>query len=199
MIKSNILDIINEEITNFDYLSMNKNQKENDYFELLSNPDFQKQIICDSFLNKNKFKISISDSSITGDWDCEENGVTYMNLVYSIKIQYKYDQNYEPITFGLDFYGNNIGISKTGNNIQGDYNTEPIQNKWINGINWSSINVSLNTDYNDEVKFTAFESAPSNIQTIFIREFIADFINEYTGYEIKSPEMNISSKSIQYC
>lgn len=199
MIKSNILDIINEEITNFDYLSMNKNQKENDDFELLSNPDFQKQIICDIFLNKNKFKISISDSSITGDWDSEENGVTYMNLEYFTKIQYKYDQNHEPITFGLDFYGTNIGISKTGNNIQGDYNTEPIQNKWINGINWSSVNVSLNTDYNDEIKFTAFESAPSKIQTIFIREFIADFINEYTGYEIKSPEMSINSKSIQYC
>ena len=198
MCNLHILNIINEEITNFDYLNMNKNQKENNDFELLSNSDFQKQIICDIFLNKNKFKINILDSSITGDWDAEENGITYMNLEYFTKIIYKYDQNQEPITFGLDFYGNNIGITKTDNN-QGEYITEPIQNKWINGINWSDINVSLVTDYDDEVKFTTFETAPSKIQTIFIREFIADFISEYTGYNINSPEMNISSNLIQYC
>src|ERR1035437_5253077 len=58
MVEKDIIKIINEEASNFDFLGNDDNMKEQEIIDLLQNEEFQKQFICDSLLErKNKIKI----------------------------------------------------------------------------------------------------------------------------------------------
>lgn len=197
----NLMTIINEEISDFDYLGNDEYRKEKEVIDLLQNEDLQKQFICDSLLNNNnKIKIiKIADSSITGNWDeLNIQDANKLSVEYSIDIQYLYDSTKEPLNFNLSFQGNDIDINVNGYHDTVNYNNAPDSNSWYDRFDWNDIDVSLFTLDGEEIKFKAFEVAPPKIQTLFIREYTQNFIENET-LEIRTPEMKDSIQNTPYC
>ena len=181
-----LIEIISEEVESFDFLRNEENQKEQEIIDLIKNEDLQKQFICDSLINKNKIKIILNDSSVGGNWnnDSLEDADT-LTIDYNIDIEYKYDSNVESINFNLNFYGANVRIAIGGSSETGDNLTPPSNEAWFYGITWNDIEVSLFTLDGDKVKFLAFERAPKNIQSIFTREMLKDYIENQTSIDIR--------------
>lgn len=200
MNKKNFIRIINEELKNFDFLGNDELQKEQDNIDLILNEDLQKQFICDSLLNrKSKIKISyIGDARMTGNWNASnKDDADKLTLEYNITIEYQYDATKEPLKFDLNFVGNDIRMSVSGNNDRGDYLTPPSNEYWINSIDWSSIDVMLFSKDGDEIKFIAYEKAPLKIQNLFVREFLENFISTHTDMDVNEKPDNTSIT--QYC
>lgn len=214
MKKTDFIRIINEEISDFDFLGNDARQKEQETIDLLRNEDFQKQFICDSLLSIHdnrkternaKIKISVTDANIGGNWEDDFEDASFITLEYFLNIQYKYDQNKEPVSFTLDFTSDRISISKGGYYDRGrlggtpDTDIEPSGEAYYDYLDWTDIEVSLFTSDGDEIEFTAFKRAPRNIQVLFIKEYTEDFIADKTmGIEDNSKEFKNLSKT-PYC
>ena len=198
---NDLISIINEEISDFDFLGNNEYQKEKNIIDLLQNEDLQKQFICDSLLNRNdKIKIMrIVDSSITGNLDeLNMQDANKLSIEYSIDMSYRYDSTKEPLEFNLNFNGNNINISVNGYNDNGNYNNAPDSNSWFDHFDWNDIDVSLFTLDGEEVQFIAFEKAPPKIQILFIRDYTQNFVESET-LKIRTPEMKDNIQNTSYC
>lgn len=201
MLNPDFIKIINEEIKKFDFLGNDEYLKEQESNELLLDADLQKQLICDTLLNKNNVKIiEIQDSNIGGDL---ENGNS-ISLDYEILMSYQYDSMKDPLRFKLSFNGDSIAVSIDDDTDTGSWNgtmadsTSPSGSAWFDGFNWSDIDVNLWTPDGQEIRFTAFEKAPPRIQTLFVRHFTQDFIENKT-LKLRTPEMKDKVQDIQYC
>lgn len=207
MFSKDLIKVINEEVGKFDFLGNEGYLKEQEIIESLQNEEFQKQFICDSLLDrKNKIKTSVFDSRIGGDWE-EDNfeDANKLTLDYFLKVEYKYDQTKEPIMFDLSFYSDNVQISKSGVYDRGhvggtpETDREPSGEASFNGFNWNDINVDLNTTEGDEIDFLAFKHAPPRIRVLFIRQFVEEYVGNYTGMDISTPEMKDKVQNVPYC
>ena len=198
MIKKDFIKIINEEISNFDFLGNEQYLKEEENFELLKNADFQKQFICDSLINNNKIKQHITDARIGGDW-AEGNDASKLTIEYFVDIEYLYDPSKEPAKFTITFDSENVGIGIYASHDPGSYGNfiEPSDVAEYTNIEWRDIDVSMSTSNGDEIDFIAFKKAPPKIQTLFIREFTETFIHNETADTESLKTDNI--KSIPYC
>lgn len=199
MINKKFIKIINEEVSKFDFLGNEEYLKEQEVVNVLLNEEFQKQFICDSLLNKNKIKTNVLESRINGNWENDNDDASKLILEYFLKIEYKYDQEKEPINFDLNFYGDNISISKVDDYDKGSYDVAPSGKAWFNNFNWNDIDVDLNTTEGDEIKFLAFERAPQKIKMLFVREYVESYVINYTGLDIETPETNVDIKNTPYC
>lgn len=199
---SELVKIINEEISNFDFLGNDELLKEQETTDLLINEDLQKQFICDSLLNRNdKVKIvKIVESYITGNWDeSTTEEANRLSLSYSLDMKYIYDAVKEPLDFNLTFTTDKIDISVDGWQDSGDgYTTPPEGDSWYDGFDWNDIDVNIYTMDGDTINFIAFEKAPPKIQTLFIREFTQNFIENET-LEFRTPEMRDNIRNTPYC
>lgn len=197
MENKDIIRIINEEISDFDFLGNGEQLKEEENYNLLKNEDFQKQFICDALINKKNIKVKVTDANVGGDW--QEDDASKLTLEYFIDIEYHYDPNKEPARFGIDFYSQGISIEVGSNYDQGNYATytAPSGSDYYSGINWHDIEVTLRTMDGDDIDFIALKRAPQTIQTIFIREFVESFISSETMSTDKLGKENI--KSVPYC
>ena len=197
-----IINIIKEELSSFDFLGNDEFLKEQETTDLLINEELQKQFICDSLLNKNnKVKIlKITEASITGNWDeSTTEEANRLSLDYSLDMQYTYDSSKEPIIFNLTFSADKIDISVDGFSNSGDgYTTPPEGDSWYDGFDWDDINVDIYTMEGDEIRFIALEKAPPKIQILFIREYTQNFIENET-LEFRSPEMKDNIHNTPYC
>jgi hypothetical protein len=208
MQKKDFIKIINEEISNFDFLGNEKRLEEQEITDLLKNEDFQKQFICDSLLSINddkkternsKIKINIIESRVGGNWEDDFEDATHITLDYYLEIEYKYDRDKEPIKFTLIFDSKNIPITKGGYYDKGTYDIAPSGKAYYTELDWDSIDVALFTIEGDEIEFTAFNRAPHNIQTLFIREYTEDYIvNNTMDIEYNSKRFLNLTKS-PYC
>lgn len=202
MSKKIFIKIINEEISNFDFLGNDKQIKEQENVDLLRNEDLQKQFICDSLLNKrDKIKIlNISDARIGGNWDSNNSeDANILTIEYNLKMEYVYSPDKEPIIFDLYFDSDNVRIGvnswhNPGNNID----IAPEGDSWFDDFEWNDINVTVFTLDGDEIQFVAFEKAPPKIQMLFIREYTQGFINSQT-LEIRTKEMRDKVQNVPYC
>lgn len=167
-VDDNITKLINEEMNDYDFLGNDKYEMSLENLQLLENEDFQKQFIIDFLIGKSE-KYEILDSieiKILGDWErIGDDFDDRLGIECDVNIKYFYDEKKEPITFSILFESNNISIS------DGD-------------INWNDIDVTLFAPDGDEIKFSALESAPNNIQELFIREFIGDVFKQENSFEL---------------
>lgn len=206
MNKNDFIKIIKEEVSNFDFLGNDEFLKEQEVTDLLTNPDLQKQFICDSLLNYNeKIKVvKVVDSYITGNWD-EPNmeDANSLTLEYSLDLEYLYDSLKEPLKFNLTFHADRIDITVDGWYDSGNWSgtmpdsTEPSGEAWYTGFDWGDIDVKLHIMEGDEVRFTTFESAPPKIQILFIREYTRNFIENET-LQLKTGE-KYKIQDVPYC
>ena len=206
MDKNVFLKIIKEEVSNFDFLGNDEFLKEQEVTDLLTNPDLQKQFICDSLLNYNeKIKVAnIDDSYITGNWDeANMEDANSLTLEYSLDLEYTYDSLKDPLKFNITFHADRIDISVDGWNDPGHWagtmpdSVEPSGEAWYSGFDWGDIEVTLNTMEGDEVDFTVFDSAPPKIQTLFIREYTQNFVENET-LQLKTGEKD-KIQDVPYC
>lgn len=197
-----IINIIKEELSSFDFLGNDEFLKEQETSDLLMDEELQKQFICDSLLNRNdKIKIvKIAESTITGNWDESTTEETNrLSLDYSLDMKYTYDSSKEPIIFNLTFSADKIDISINSFTDSGDgYTTPPEGDSWYDGFDWDDINVNIYVMDGDEIKFTAFDKAPEKIQILFTREYTQNFI-EHETLEFRTPEMRDNIKDTPYC
>ena len=206
MRKQDFIKVINEELSNFDFLGNDEFLKEQGNTDLLLDEDLQKQFICDSLLNKkSKIKIvEITDSRISGNWEDDPENANNLTIEYFLKLEYKYDLEQEPIRFDLNFYSDEVRIGKSGWYDKGSWGgtmadaIEPSGDAWFDGFEWLDIDVTLNTPDGDEIKFVAFEKAPPRIKTLFIREYTQEFITNQT-MEIRTGEMKDKIQNVPYC
>jgi len=206
MENKNVIKIINEVISEFDFLGNDEHSKEQETIDLLKNEDLQKQFICDALLNKNVKNIGVSDARLGGNWDAENfDDASKLTIEYFLKIQYTYDPNKDPIIFDLDFDSDSISIGVTGWQDSGrfggtpDTDIEPSGEAWFDQLNWNDIDVTLFTTDGDEIPFVAFQKAPPRIQTLFIRNFTEGFIGKETGMDIRTKEMKDKVQNVPYC
>jgi len=158
--KKDFIRIINEEISNFDFLSNEQHLREQEMFQMLENEAFQKQFIIDAITNF-KEKIILEDNAgyITDDPNFDD--AVYRDdefIEYPARIIYEYNKEKEPIVFEVQFHGNKIDINE--------------------------INVDMYSKDGDDIDFVAFKKAPKKIQELFVETFVKPII-ENRG-EIKS-------------
>ncbi len=168
--KVDFIRIINEEISEFDFLGNEQQQEEDKELALLNNVDFQKQFICDFLLDKkNKYKITNVVESNLNDW--RQDG--YLNINYIVEILYQYDTTKKSAKFGLWFKGEHVGYGLDGRHSPGDRWTAPLNEDWFNEIDWDNVDVQMFMidERDDEIKFIAFENAPERIRNLFISHF----------------------------
>jgi hypothetical protein len=206
MRSKNVIKIINEVISEFDFLGNDEHTKEQEIINLLKNEDLQKQFICDSLLNKNVKIVEVSDAHVGGNWDeMNFDDASRLTITYFLKIQYTYDPNKEPITFDLNFDSDNVSISVDGWYDRGrlggtpDTDIEPSGESWFDGLDWNDIDVTLFTTDGDEIPFVAFQKAPPRIQTLFVRNYTENFIGSQTGMDIRTREMKDKVQNVPYC
>jgi len=208
MENKDFIKIINEEISNFDFLGNDQYLKEQESVDLLRNEDFQKQFICDSLLSindnrkterNNKIKIRVVDSRVGGNWEEDYEDATYITLEYYLEVSYLYDRNSEPMNFTLNFDSEKIDVVKSGYYNAGNYETAPEGEAYFSHFNWNNITVTIFTMDGDEIEFTAFKRAPRNIQVLFIKEYTESYIvNNTLDIRQTDKEFTNLSKS-SYC
>jgi hypothetical protein len=203
MKKNDIITIINEELSDFDFLGNDEYNKEKKDFDLLSNEDFQKQFICDSLLKrKDKLKIGVTDSGIGGNWDTNNpEDISFLTLEYFTEIEYKYDPVKEAIKFTLNFDSDRISVSAGGYYDPGNWGRyiPPEGDTWYDSIDWTDINVTLFTINGEKIEFNAFKRAPADIQNLFIREYVEDYITRTTHNNKSRENINKSAIINSYC
>lgn len=183
MRKKDFYRIINEEISNFDFLGNDQRLKEQESVELIANEQFQKQFIIDSITNmRDKINIINSDAYVT-DNDPEVQIEDYhndLNIDVNVDLTYKRTPQDEPIELGLGFDGQNVSYGTDHHSERQTYDYPGSSETWYTYINWDSIEVNLYTKDGDELKFVAFDNAPRNIQHLFIRSYIEHEIEKGT-------------------
>jgi hypothetical protein len=182
MRKKDFIRIINEEITEFDFLSNDKHLKEQEDIQLLENKEFQKQFIIDSITRmRDLIKVDNSDTHISNDPDVQDED--YHNdlmIEANINVEYTYDPSKSPIKFSLSFDGERINYYTDYEYDPGDYHTQPYGKTWYTEIAWDDIKVELFTDEGDEINFTALDDAPNTIYKLFVRAYIESLIESKT-------------------
>ena len=190
MKKKEIILLINEEISGFDFLNNEAYLKEQENVDLIQNEDFQKQFLIDSILKREKIKLNVTDARVTGDWENRDSG--RFGIEYYAEVSYTYDATKDPTTFILSFDGTDVPFSTKGTEDQGDSLTAPYGETWFDYIDWTAIVVGLSTFDGDDIRFTAYEKAPDKIKNIFVREYLEGFISDQTNQEVKQEKDNVN-------
>jgi hypothetical protein len=178
MENKNIINIINEEFSSFDFLNNDKEINLQDEIKLLQNVDFQKQLIIDSIWKfKEKFKIIEQEPlNIGGNWEGNTDDSVYITIDYYVKFEYKYDPMKEPILIGLDFGNNgedNIIVNKVGQYTDNSVNSS-VGNY---DISWENVTVKLLSSDNDIIEFKAYNNEKDlRLKEKFFDTFIGDII-----------------------
>ena len=195
MLRKEYIKIINEEISNFDYLGNDDYAKEQELINLLKTEEFQKQFICDVLLRKPNIKKKVTHARIGGDY--EDDDPSYVSLEYFLDYEYQYDINKEEIKFTIDFSADKISINVYSNTDRGDYYTPPSTEAYYTDVEWLDIEVTMHTLDGDDIDFIAFNKAPIKIQELFIRENVENFISSET---FDTSELGGDKiQSISYC
>jgi hypothetical protein len=202
-----LIKIINEEISEFDFLGNEQYVKEEEGVNVIKNEEFQKQFICDLLLKrKEKIKtLQVVQSEFGDNWEERE----YMTIDYIIELAYTYDTTKEPAKLGLQLKGDRIGYSEDSDYDPGKLmgtmpdSTPPSGGNWFNQIDWDAIDVemfSIEEGFEgDKIEFSAFEHAPKRIQHLFLRDMLSDFISHGAGNDMKTPADYDNATKVGYC
>ena len=196
MRRKDFIKIINEEISEFDYLNNEQYLAEQEDVKRLQEEFFQRQFIMDS-ITRMKDKIELSDIDIGIGYIDPELGESPHNdlyIDYSANVNYKFNDTEEPVKFNISFGSfDNVDYTTQGYYNSGDFQHQPPEGEhYIESINWHEIPVSLYTLEGDEIEFKAFDKEPENIKELFVRTYLEDAIENKTGYDIqqKKPAYN---------
>jgi len=179
MSKIDIVKIINEELSEFDFLGNDAHLSEEENYDLLKNEEFQRQLIVDSLLSSEKLTVDVKDSELDGNWENSPENQSRLTMKYVVVVKYNYDKNKEPIEFDLVFSSDGIEI-----------NGAPEGESWFDSFNWDEIAIDLLSSNGEEVQFKAYEKAPAKIKKLFVKEYVAEYIADVTEMEEHTSKTN---------
>jgi hypothetical protein len=142
MKKKNVIRLINEEISDFDYLNINELEKEDNVEGTLKSRDFQTSLVRDlmsNFNNPNIFKDKEVIEQSSNVEDLEPDSVQRLNVSYIVDFIYNYNGKDMPLAIIIE--GKDMWQDLNVVRDEGDWYTPP------------SAEASLDFDWNDfEVK-----------------------------------------------
>ena len=152
-----LIDLIKEEVSNFDYLNNDKRVKEKDDISIIYKDEFQKKFILDVIDGKVEAYVDNKDlnSMFRKYGDIQDN---FVDL--DTTLNFKYESN----NFDIEFSGDRIDI------LDGELNNE----EDINNIKWLQISLILKANNGDAVNFQMYEKAPDKIKELFIKSCIKE-------------------------
>lgn len=152
--KKKLIKIINETISEFDFLNMEALQEEEDYAQLVNSKNLQVQLIND-LINNDKTKIL--------DWEVDYNtsNIEDINIEdgeqlkydFGADFNYVYDGKKIPLTI---FMEGNVSYRSSGSNI-GATHFDPPEYAEIDSVDYSGSNVTLYTGDGDEIDISWVE------------------------------------------
>lgn len=183
MNKNDIIRIINEELSTYDFLGNDDELKKQEDLALLKNIDFQRQFIIDSITKKDRVKIVGQDPIIMGgNWNGNNDNEGYFTLEYSIEVEYLYDSTKKPIKFGLNF--GKQGEEQYNYYISGEY-SDPSVGYSKSGeydIEWANISVDIISSEGELIPFIALDKSDVKTQYNFVNKYIGNnVINHLKG------------------
>ena len=152
-----LIDLIKEEVSNFDYLNNDKRVKEKEDISIIYKDEFQKKFILDTIEGNVQAYVDNKDlnSMFRKYGDITDN---FIDL--DITINFKYENN----NFDIEFTGNRVDI------LDGQLNSE----EDINNIKWLQISAVLKANNGDTVNFQMYDKAPDKIKELFIKSCIKE-------------------------
>jgi hypothetical protein len=150
-----LIKIINETISDYNFLSMNEISEEENLKNIIKSKDFQIQFINDLInnFNKTKFKdIDISYKEVKQD--VIHNDSYSLSIEYTVEFKYSFD-NVE-YQFLMLLNGNGINSNDS--------------------IKWNNINIKLFDKNGNEININWLKNNP-RLYEVFIRSFVESLLN----------------------
>jgi hypothetical protein len=152
MAKKQIIRLINEEISGFDYLNQEQLQEEDNVENVLKSKDFQTKLVHDmmnSFNNTNIFKNKEVIEQSSNVEELEPDSVQGLNIEYIVDFIYNYQGKDMPISVIIE--GNDIWQDLHVDRDSGDYYTPPSVESKLD-FDWMDINSKIMYDGEVEVE-----------------------------------------------
>ena len=152
MEKKHVIRLINEEISNFDYLNIDELEKEDSVDGLLKSKEFQTKLIHDlmtSFTNNQIFKdkeIIQQDSNVE---DLEPDSTQKLNVTYIVDFIYNYMGKDMPLSVIIE--GNDLWQDLRITSDPGDWYTPPSGEANLD-FDWTDFQVKVMYDGEIEVE-----------------------------------------------
>jgi len=172
-----LIRIINEEISNFDYLSQEQIQEEDNMQGVLKSRDFQTKLVYDLINNWNNPNIIKNKQVIeqTSNVDqLEPDSVQRLNVSFIADFNYDYSGNEMPLTIiveGQDMW-QDLQVNRDG----GDYMTPPSADATLN-YDWTEIGVKVMYDGEYEVELDwLYEEKNKKLYEKFVQHFVGNLL-----------------------
>jgi hypothetical protein len=171
-----ILNIIKEEIENFDFLGIEKLKEDENIVNILNDKNFQTQFVNDVLTNiddKNKFKKSDvlykHISNDTNDFIDEAP----LSIDFNFELIYNYNNQDIPLTIFFD--GENIYYDM---NVDREYQTHDLPGSLdlsFNDIDWNGIKTNIYDSNGDEIEMNWLKK--SKYYGNFVKAFVEPLLN----------------------
>lgn len=152
MKNKDIIHIINEELQEFDFLSIDEIENENNLNKFLNDKSFQTRFIHDlinNYGNKSLFK----DEDITYKSTSEDDLLDKERLSIEYGVDVTYIFNDKDIRLSLNFTGDNIDYDIETYDKPSTYTTPSEYNVWYDSIDWEDIDFNIFNEDGDEINF----------------------------------------------
>ena len=183
MVRKDIISLVNEEISNFDYLGNQEHEKWREEIETLRNRDFQKRFISDSILGNERVKVTAWDEmSLTDNWnDSDEGDTVRIDVDGILSLEYRYDTNKPPIQFDLHFQAQNVGNTISTWRDRGSYDTQPTSGGRFDSVSWEEVEVTIFSRDGETIEFKELNAVPDRIRNLFVRHYLENYLKDVTG------------------
>ena len=163
-----LLRIINEEISGYQYLSLDNIKEEDNTDATLNSREFQTRLIHD-IMNK---VIKVNDEGGVID-DIEDNGFGD-DVVPRLEKTFNFDFvfNGQPYHFNMDFEGRNLPVSTSGQNMPAT-NLQPAEFPEAENVDYSGVNVLFWDENGSEIKMPWLEKN-DQLRDKFVRSIMGN-------------------------
>ena len=175
MKKKNLIRIINEEISGFDYLNQEQLEEEDNVENVLKSRDFQTKLVHDlmnNFNDPNLFKDKEVIEQSSNVEDLEPNSGKGLNLTYIVDFTYNYQGKDMPLTVIIE--GENVWHDLQVDTDPGDWYTEPSSQASLD-LNWMDIDTKIMYDGAIEIDLSwVFRN--KDLYMKFLEYFVGDLV-----------------------
>ncbi len=175
MAKKHVIRLINEEISNFDYLNMNELEEEDSVEGVMKSREFQTQLVHDLITNFNnegifKNKEVIEQSSNVND--LEPDSVQRLEVSYIVDFTYNYQGKDLPLSIIIE--GKDMWQDLRIDRDAGDYMTEPSAEADLD-FDWTDFQAKVMYDGEIEVELDWLYKNKELFRK-FLEYFIGDLV-----------------------
>lgn len=146
--KKNIIRVINEEISQFDYLNIDDLENSDNRIDILKSKDFQSKLVYD-VIKQNKVTIRDWDEQYSQVDPIEDNGMNEDTIKYLYKFyKFKYHYNEHIFNLNLEIIGENLPVTTTGSYSPATQ-LQPEEHPEAENVDYSDIQITFSDD--DEI------------------------------------------------